>query len=81
MSARTAAKWRSRFVLDGAAGLADRSSRPHRSPSRSCAGKIERPVALRRNQRLTYDCIAERVGMSRSAVARACKSAGLAKFA
>ena len=37
-------------------------------------------MALRRNQRLTYDCIAERVGLSRSAVARACKSAGLAKL-
>ena len=29
---------------------------------------------------MTYDCIAERVGLSRSAVARACKSAGLAKL-
>ena len=35
----------------GAAALLDRSSRPHRSPKRSCPSKIERAVALRRNQR------------------------------
>ena len=80
LSTRTAAKWRRRFVLHSVAGLADLSSRPHTSPGRSCPSKIERAVALRRNQRLTYDCIAERVGLSRSAVARACKSAGLAKL-
>ena len=80
LSTRTGAKWHRRFALQGAAGLVDRSSRPHRSPGRSCPGKIERAMALRRNQRLTYECIAERVGLSRSAVARACKSAGLAKL-
>lgn len=37
-------------------------------------------MALRRHQRLTYECIAERVGLSRSAVARVCKCAGLAKL-
>src|SRR5690606_25657379 len=40
----------------------------------------ERAVALRRNQRLTYTCIAERVGLSTSAVARACKAAGVARL-
>ena len=80
LSTRTARKWQRRFALHGADALADRSSRPHRSPARSCPGKIERAAALRRNQRLTYECIAERVGLSRSAVARVCKSAGLAKL-
>ena len=80
LSARTAAKWRRRFALQGFAGLADLSSRPHRSPRRSCPSKLERALALRRHQRLTYACIAERVGLSRSAVARACQGAGLAKL-
>lgn len=80
VSTRSAAKWRRRFALDGAGALVDRSSRPHRSPARSCPSKIERAVALRRNQRLTYERIAERVGMSRSAVARACRAAGLARL-
>ncbi len=80
LSLRTAAKWRLRFAQGGAAALADRSSRPHNSPARSCPNKLARAVALRRNQRLTYDCIAERVGLSRSVVARACKNAGLARL-
>ena len=80
LSCRTARKWQRRFALHGAGALADRSSRPHSSPARSCAHKLERAQRLRRNQRLTYECIAERVGLSRSAVARACKRAGLAKL-
>jgi transposase-like protein len=34
VTARTVRKWRDRFAAAGAAGLADRSSRPHRSPTR-----------------------------------------------
>ena len=37
-------------------------------------------MALRRNQRLTYECIAERVGLSISTVARTCKAAGAARL-
>ncbi len=53
---------------------------PSTVPGSSAASKVERAVALRRNQRLTYECIAERVGLSKSAVARACKSAGAARL-
>lgn len=80
LSTRTARKWQRRFAQEGRAGLLDRSSRPRGCPQRSCASKIERAVALRRNQHLTYERIAERVGLSRSAVARACKAAGAAKL-
>ena len=69
VSMRTAHKWQRRFSAQGALGLLDRSSRPRLCPRRSCALKVERAVALRRTQRLTYECIAERVGLSRSAVA------------
>lgn len=80
VSQRTARKWQRRWASEGAAGLVDRSSRPS-SCSRQCdASKIERAVALRRNQHLTYERIAERVGLSRSAVARACKAAGVARL-
>ncbi len=77
ISLRTARKWQRRHAAEGACGLIDRSSRPHLCPRRSDSLKIERAVALRRTQRLTYECIAERVGLSRSAVARACKAAGI----
>jgi transposase InsO family protein len=80
VSRRTARKWQRRHASEGVAGLQDRSSRPGRSPRRSDARKIERAVALRRKQRLTYVCIAERVGLSKSTVARACQAAGLARL-
>jgi len=80
LSERTARKWRRRWASEGAPGLLDRSSRPERCPRRSAASKVERAVALRRNQRLTYECIAERVGLSRSTVARTCKAAGAARL-
>jgi transposase InsO family protein len=80
VSTRTARKWRERNCAEGAAGLVDRSSRPRRSPRRGESLRIERVVALRRTQRLTYECIAERVGLSKSAVGRACKAAGVARL-
>ena len=80
LSPGTARKWHERFAAEGASGLIDRSSRPHCSPRGSSASKLERAVALRRTQRLTYERIAERVGLSRSVVARACKAAGVARL-
>ena len=80
ISARTAHKWRSRHTSEGVGGLADRSSRPRHSPLRAESTKLERALALRRAQRLTYTCIAERVGLSKSTVARACKAAGVARL-
>ena len=78
VSTRTAARWKRRHQLEGVAGLRDRSSRPHRSPTRVGADKAERIVGLRRNQRLGYAQIAERVGVSKSTVGRICVQAGLA---
>ena len=81
ISERTARKWQGRHAMQGVAGLHDRSSRPWRSPGRADASKAERAVALRCTQRLTYQCIAERVGLSKSTVARVCKAAGAARLA
>ena len=55
ISPRTARKWHGRHAAQGDAGLLDRSSRPWRSPQRSDATKLERAVALRRTQRLSYE--------------------------
>lgn len=81
LSEPTARKWQRRWASEGTPSLLDRSSRPARCPRRSDAAKIERAVALRRDQRLTYARIAERVGLSTSAAARACKAAGVARLA
>ena len=80
LSTGTARKWLRRFGQQGAAGLIDRSSRPHSSPQCACAHKIQRALGLRKHQRLTFDRIAERLGLSRSVVARACKAAGMGKL-
>ena len=80
LSCRTARKWQQRYAQEGRAGVLDRSSRPLVCPQRSCASKIERAVRLRRTQRLTYERIAERVGLSRSVIAPACKVDDAAKL-
>jgi transposase len=52
VSRTTAYKWWHRYVLEGEAGLHDRSSRPLRSPRRTPA-EVERQVqALRRRTKL-----------------------------
>jgi transposase InsO family protein len=80
ISVRTARKWHRRHATEGVEGLQDRSSRPRRSPKRCAGVKLERAVALRRTQQLSYACIAERVGLSRSTIGRACQAAGVARL-
>ena len=51
VSRATVAKWVSRYRLHGAAGLADRSSRPHTSPNQSNRRTERRIIALRFTRR------------------------------
>ena len=67
LSARTARKWQRRLALQGPSGLIE-SSRPHSTPQRTCAQKLERALGLRKNQRLTFERIAERLGLSPSKI-------------
>jgi hypothetical protein len=46
-------KWLRRFKLEGAAGLVDRSSRPHRSPTQLQLEKADIVLELRRTKRMT----------------------------
>jgi len=48
---RTVRKWRDRFAAEGVAGLRDRSSRPHQSPTRLPAETTAEIEALRRQRR------------------------------
>ena len=54
---RTVRKWRDRYSSEGEPGLVDRSSRPHRSPTRLTDNQEDEILALRR-QRLTGPAIA-----------------------
>ena len=73
---RTVRKWRDRFAAEGEAALQDRSSRPHRSPTRTTeavAAEIER---LRR-QRRSAPAIAQQLALPTSTVGVVLRRRGL----
>jgi len=65
----TVHKWVGRYQTEGLSGLYDRSSRPHRSPTRSPEHLAEQIGAFRR-QRWTGTQIAMAVGLSKATVFR-----------
>ena len=69
LSRQSAAKWVHRYRQLGTSGLADRSSRPHRSPRRIPAEIAEHIGQLRR-ERKTGVQIAQLTGLSRATVSR-----------
>jgi transposase InsO family protein len=79
VSARTVAKWVARHRAEGPAGLADRSSRPHKLHRPTPQATTEQIVALRR-QRITGKQIAVTVGVSPATVSRVLKRAGLNRW-
>jgi transcriptional regulator with XRE-family HTH domain len=62
--------WLHRFAAEGEAGLADRSSRPHRCPTKTPPQVEARVVALRRAERRGRDQIAAELGMPARTVSR-----------
>ncbi len=68
VSWRTATKWAKRYRDEGPAGMADRSSRPHRQPNRTPAPVVRKIVHLRRNHRLGPVAIADQLGLAASTV-------------
>ena len=76
VSSATVHKWLRRHAAEGEAGLADRSSRPHRVQNRTTDGQRAEVEALRR-ARQPFWKIAAKVGLSRATVARVGKSCGL----
>jgi transposase len=78
ISARTARKWWGRFRAEGAAGLADRSSRPHRSP-RQTAPAVALGIKVLRRQHWTCTEIGQAVGVSAATAARVLRPLGLSR--
>jgi transposase InsO family protein len=64
----TAKRWAERYRAEGVAGMADRSARPHTSPSRTPQPLVRKIVHLRWKQRLGPVQIAGRLGMPASTV-------------
>lgn len=65
---RTAKKWADRFRAEGAEGMADRSSRPHASPTKTAPALMRRIVDLRWRKRLGPVQIAGQLGVPASTV-------------
>ena len=78
--ARTVRKWRDRHAAEGEAGLLDRSSRPHRSPTRTTPA-VEQQIEALRRQRLTGPAIARQVGRPLSTVGVVLRRQGLGRLA
>jgi transposase InsO family protein len=76
VSQRTVRKWLRRWREEGVAGLADRRSRPHRSPRRLAAHHVAAIERLRR-ARLTSPKIAARLKLKLSTVVVTCRRLGL----
>jgi transposase InsO family protein len=68
VSHTTAARWAARYRLAGAAGMADRSSRPHASPGRTPVRTERRIIKLRVSKQLGPARIAGRLGLHASTV-------------
>lgn len=68
VSPRTAKKWADRYRCEGAAGMTDRSSRPHTSPNKTGPAVVRQIVGLRWRHRLGPVQIAGRLGMQASTV-------------
>lgn len=64
----TAKRWADRYAAMGPAGMADRSSRPHRMPNRTPQQLVRRIVHLRWKQRLGPVAIGAKLAMPASTV-------------
>jgi transposase InsO family protein len=65
---RTARKWAERYRTEGPSGMADRSSRPQHSPTKTADSVVRRIVRLRWRHRLGPAQIAGRLGLPASTV-------------
>lgn len=65
---KTAKKWADRYRAEGTAGMSDRSSRPHKSPTRTSPDTVRQIVRARWRHRLGPVQIAGRLNMPASTV-------------
>jgi transposase InsO family protein len=80
VSATTAWRWATRYRAQGAAGMADRSSRPHRSPRRTPTRTERRIIKVRVLRRWGPARIGYLLGIHPSTVHRVLTRYGLAKL-
>ena len=76
----TAKRWATRYALEGEAGMADRSSRPHSMPRLTPQPTVRKIVHLRWKQRLGQLETAARVGIAASTVHRVLTRCGISRL-
>jgi transposase InsO family protein len=81
VSRATGHKWVRRYRTEGLPGLADRSSRPHRSPRRTPAAEAERILAARHELRWGPDRLGPLLGHPVSTVAAVLRRHGAPRLA
>jgi len=81
ISRRCAHKWVRRFDAEGEAGLRDRSSRPHRSPTRTPAKLERRVLAARRVYRCDAVGLAHHTGVPAATCGRILRRHGVPRLA
>jgi transposase InsO family protein len=79
VSLKTVAKWVARYRLSGAEAMADRSSRPYRSPRATPAAVVEHVVELRR-QHAPGHAIARECALSPASVSRILRRRRLSRW-
>jgi len=79
VSEKTVRKWVQRFHSEGDAGLADRSSRPHRMP-KATSGAVAKQIENLRRQRFTGKQIARDTGVSAATVSRILRRIGISRL-
>jgi transposase InsO family protein len=77
---KTVRKWRDRFLVEGEAGLRDRSSRPRRSPKRTPQRVQRQVIRLRRKRRWGAAHIGFEVGLAASTVQAILSREGLGRL-
>ena len=81
VSRATAYNWLGRYRVEGRAGLADRSSRPHRCPHALPARQVRRVLAARRRRRQGPHRLGYHLGMARSTVYGVLRRHGMSRLA
>ena len=62
--------WIDRFAAEGEAGLQDRSSRPHSSPTATASDRVQAVLKVRAEERVGRDEVAEKTGVPARTVSR-----------